>query len=168
QPGGGRVQQASGGALEGVLVPVAVLGEGLQGLPVAGAVQADEGLGDGVLLDVQGQAGEPLPEALEAGVGEGLGEGLQERLPVVEQLGSLQEAPPVFDGVRDVTATDILRTGGASGYPPLPTSDLLCRRARGHIFRKLLFKGPSCLSRAPSSCGPRGGPAPRSCCPRPG
>jgi len=88
------VEQRGGGAFEGVLVPVAVLGEGLQGLPVLCASQADEGLGDGVLLDVEDQPGEPLLEAGEAGVGEGVGAGQQQFLPEAEQLGSLHGAPP--------------------------------------------------------------------------
>ena len=61
--------------------PGAVLGEGLQGLPVAGALDGQDGLGDGVLLDVEGQGGDPLGEAAEAGLGEGPGEGAEQALP---------------------------------------------------------------------------------------
>ena len=74
---GSLIDQAGGDVFEGVLVPRAVLGKGLQGLPVLGPVQADERLGDGVLLDVEGQAGKPLGEELEAAVGEGGGAGAE-------------------------------------------------------------------------------------------
>src|SRR5262249_57560231 len=105
------------------------------------AGQGDQGLGDGVLLSVEDQAGQPLLEALEAGVGESVGKGFEESLPKGEQLGSLHEAPPVFKGVRGVVTTDILRTGGASGYPPLLASHDFSGHAKGHIFRKLLLSG---------------------------
>jgi hypothetical protein len=67
--------------LEEAAVPGAVLGEALQGLPVVHAVQADQRLGDGVLLDVEGQAGDPLDEALPAAAGEGRGQRQQDPLP---------------------------------------------------------------------------------------
>src|SRR4051812_42327807 len=60
----GQAVEAAGQALlEEAEVPTAVLGEGLEGLPVLHAVEADERLGDGVFLDVQGQAGGPLDES---------------------------------------------------------------------------------------------------------
>src|SRR5262249_37232758 len=124
QPPRGLVDRLRGGALQGVLVPVAVLGEGLQGLPVLGEAEADQGLGDGVLLDVEDQAGHPLLEAQEAGVGEGTGAGGQQRLPVVPQVASLPGAPPVFEVVSETSAAAILPTGGAVGHPQIPTPEV--------------------------------------------
>src|SRR5205807_2200727 len=95
-PAGGALQDPGGGALDGGAVPGAVRGEGLQGLPVLGAVAADEGLGDGVPFAVEGQAGEPLGEAAEAGAGEAAGVGGEQRLPQRPQLDSLHEAPPGY------------------------------------------------------------------------
>src|SRR5262249_60917273 len=82
-PGAARcaVQGAGQSPLQGHAVPGAVLGEGLQSLPIAGPADADEGLGDGVLLDVEGQAGDPLGEATPAGTSEAGGEGGEQRLP---------------------------------------------------------------------------------------
>src|SRR5262249_42082820 len=114
---GGGVDQAGAGLRKGVLVPGAVLGEGLQGLPVAGAAAADEGRGEGVSRDVASQAGQPFLEAAAAVDGEGVGTGVEAFLPVGPALGSLQEAPPVFRGVRGVVIADIRCTGAALGYP---------------------------------------------------
>src|SRR5205823_12535909 len=91
----------------------------LQGLPVAGAVEGDERLGDGVFLDVEGQAGEPLGEALEAGVGEGVGAGGEQVLPVVPELGSLHKAPPVSEEVGVVLP---LTSSARGGYRASTTS----------------------------------------------
>src|SRR5207248_4601692 len=101
-PGGVAVPGAVGPAAEGACqaplqeaeVPGAVLGEGLQGLPVGHAVQSDEGLGDGVLLDVEGQAGDPLDEALLAATGEAHSNRYQDGLPERPQLDSFHHAPP--------------------------------------------------------------------------
>src|SRR5262249_34404521 len=61
----GQVVEAAGQApLEEGEVPGAILGEGLQGLPVVDPGQADQRLGDGVSLDIEGQAGDPFDEAL--------------------------------------------------------------------------------------------------------
>src|SRR5262249_60820411 len=68
--------------------------EGMQGLPVLGAVQANEGLGDGLLLGVEGQAGDPLDEALLAAAGEADGDRQQDGLPERPQQSSLHRAPP--------------------------------------------------------------------------
>ena len=57
--------------------PDAVLGEGLEGFPVGDPLDGDDRLGDGVLLGVDGQCGDPLGEAEIAGSGEGRGEGLR-------------------------------------------------------------------------------------------
>src|SRR5262249_49237295 len=80
--------------LEEPQIPGAVLGEGLQGLPVGHPVQADEGLGDGVLFDVASQAGDPLDKALLAAAGEAHGERDQDGLPEQPQLGSFHHTPP--------------------------------------------------------------------------
>src|SRR5262249_33994784 len=90
--------------------PGAVLGKRLQGLPVVGAVDADEGLGDGVLLDVQRQSSDPLDEALLTSAGEAHSEGQQDGLPEQTQLGSFHLAPPGV-GLSAVT-TDRLAPGG--------------------------------------------------------
>ena len=67
----GQPFEASGqGILDQGEVPGAVLSEGLQGLPVLRSVQGDEGLGEGVFLDVEGKAGGPLDETLLAAPGE--------------------------------------------------------------------------------------------------
>src|SRR5207249_11641859 len=121
----------AGGAFEGVLVPVAVLGEGLQGVPVLCASQADEGLGDGVLLDVEDQSGEPLLEAGEAGVGEGVGAGQQQFLPEAEQLGSLHGAPPCL---RSSVVAQLLTTSARAVPFPIPRSNL---------------REPSCTAKTP-------------------
>src|SRR5262249_57793679 len=71
-----------------------VLGARLEGLPIADAVETDQGLGDGVLLDVQRQAGDPLDEALLAAAGEADGHGQDDGLPKGPQPGSLHRAPP--------------------------------------------------------------------------
>ena len=65
-PPGGRLDQASQAAGDLVGVPGAVLGERLQGLPVGRSLEGQDGLGDGVLLDVEGHGGDPLGEAAEA------------------------------------------------------------------------------------------------------
>src|SRR5262249_10674096 len=70
------------------------LGERLEGLPVVGSVQGNEGLGDGVLFDIEGQPGDPLDEALLAAVGKAIGKGQEDVLPQRPQLRSLHRAPP--------------------------------------------------------------------------
>ena len=52
-----------------------------KGLPVIDPVQPDVGLGDGVLLNVQGQPRGPLNEALLASLGKPHAEGEQNALP---------------------------------------------------------------------------------------
>src|SRR5512135_327835 len=81
EPPGGRLGEPGQGARDGPAAPGAVLGEGLQGLPVVGALDGRDRLGDGVFLDVQGQGGDPLGEAPVAGLGEGPGEGTEQALP---------------------------------------------------------------------------------------
>ena len=85
---GGVLQESGVGALSAG-VPGAVLGEGLQGLPVLGAVEADEGLGDGVFLDVERQSGAPDGEAAEAGASEAGGVGIELCLPERSRAGSV-------------------------------------------------------------------------------
>src|SRR6185369_7556597 len=78
---GGVLDQTGQAAGDGVGTPGPVLGEGLHRLPVGGPLDGQGGLGDGVLLDVEGQGGDPLGEATMAGSGEGPGEGLERCLP---------------------------------------------------------------------------------------
>src|SRR5580692_7540420 len=80
-PSGSVLQDLAGDPFYVVAVPGAVLGEGFQGFPVVGAFQSDEGLGDGVFLDIKGQSGEPLDEAVEAGPGKAVGVGGEDGLP---------------------------------------------------------------------------------------
>ena len=91
---GGLFQQVGQGPLDQLLVPVADLGEVLQLLPALFQAQGDEGLGDGVFLDVEGQPGDPDDEAAEAAGGEGRGEGGQQGLPEGPEQGSLHGTPP--------------------------------------------------------------------------
>ena len=49
---GSVFQELAGNAFDVVAVPGAVLGEGFQGFPVVGPFQSDEGLGDGVFLNI--------------------------------------------------------------------------------------------------------------------
>src|SRR5262249_20042916 len=58
---------------DAALVPAAVLGEGLQGLPGGGPLQRQGRLGDGVLLDVERQGGGPLGGAAGTAAGGGGG-----------------------------------------------------------------------------------------------
>src|SRR5579875_207074 len=67
EPAGSLLDQAGDRTLQSRLFPGTVLGEGLQGFPVLGSVQPDEGLGDGMFFDIEGQSGDPLGEASEAG-----------------------------------------------------------------------------------------------------
>src|SRR5262249_51093829 len=90
---GGVGEQFDRSAFDEWAVPAAILDEGLQGLPVGGQVEGDEGLGDGVFFDVEDQAGEPLDEASEAGAGEAAGEGGQQGLPDGPESGSVHGAP---------------------------------------------------------------------------
>ena len=80
-PTGGGLDQAGQVVGDAALVPAAVLGEGLQGLPGGGLLQGQDRLGDGVLLDVERHGGDPLGEAAEAAAGERAGEGLEQGLP---------------------------------------------------------------------------------------
>jgi len=75
-------------------LPGAILGECFQRLPVVDAVQGDQRLGDGVLLDVEGQAGDPLDETLPASSGKAEGKGQQDGLPERPQPVSVHHAPP--------------------------------------------------------------------------
>jgi hypothetical protein len=51
--------------------------------------EADEGLGDGMFLVVEGQAGGPLDEVAKAGLGEAVGVGLEQFLPQGTQVGNV-------------------------------------------------------------------------------
>src|SRR5262245_22718685 len=133
---GGLVNQVGGGAFEGVLVPGAVLGERLHGLPVLGAVQADQGLGDGVLLDIEYQAGQPLGEAAEAGVGEGIGARPEQRLPVSPQLRSLHRHLSWLGISALFKGADILATGGSLVDPPCRSGSTSNAGTRAHDFRE--------------------------------
>src|SRR5262249_61705269 len=108
--GGPAVEAAGQAPLEEGEVPGAILGEGLQGLPVADSAQADQRLGDGVFLDVEGQAGDPLDEALLAAAREADGDRQQDGLPEQPQLGSLHRTPP--EGGLSADTTDKLPAGG--------------------------------------------------------
>src|SRR5262249_42521244 len=77
--GGDQAGQVVGDA---ALVPAAVLGEGLEGLPGGGLLQGQDRLGDGVLLDVEDQGGDPLGEVAEAAATERAGEGGEQSLPM--------------------------------------------------------------------------------------
>src|SRR5439155_12287489 len=77
------------------VVPGSGFGEGLEGFPVLGAVETDERLGDSVFFDVEGQAGDPLAEAMPAGVGESPAERAQKFLPQRPYVVSLHTTPPV-------------------------------------------------------------------------
>ena len=66
---------------EEVGLPDGVLGEGLDGLPVVDPLDGGDRLGDGVLLDVEGQCGDPLDETTMSGACEGRAEGLEQSLP---------------------------------------------------------------------------------------
>ena len=91
----GLLQGLGGDLLDVADVPGAVLGEGLQGLPVVLASQADQGLGDGVLLVVEGQAGDPLGEAAEAAaVVEAAGVRGQQSLPQEPQSHNFHKHLP--------------------------------------------------------------------------
>src|SRR5512135_1593792 len=81
EPPRGRVGEPGQASGYGSAAPGAVLGEGLQGLPVVGAFDGQDRLGDRVLLDVQGQGGDPLGKAPTSRLGEGPGEGVEQVLP---------------------------------------------------------------------------------------
>src|SRR5262249_46265438 len=91
----GRVEQSGEAVDQQGLVPVAGFDERLQGLPVVRPVEGEQGLGDGVLLDVEGQSGDPLDEASPAGGGKGVAEGPEQGLPERPEEGSLHRTPPV-------------------------------------------------------------------------
>src|SRR5262249_1892259 len=95
-PVGGLFDKAGDGTLQDRLVPGTVLGEGFQRFPVLGSVQVGEGLGDGVFVDVEGQSGDPLGEAVESGCGEGRGAGLEQVLPVGPEQRSLHGHLPCW------------------------------------------------------------------------
>nr|WP_244884947.1 hypothetical protein [Singulisphaera acidiphila] len=61
-PPRGLLDRAGQGDGDPAGVPDAVLGEALQALPVVGPFDGDEALGDGVLLDVEGQGRDPFGE----------------------------------------------------------------------------------------------------------
>ena len=77
--GGGN--QPSQGPSDALRVPASVLGEGFQGFPVGGLLQGQDRLSDGVFLDVDGQGGDPLGEAMKATASEGPSEGVEQGLP---------------------------------------------------------------------------------------
>ena len=91
----GLVEQFGGDAFDGFLVPGTILGERLQRFPIHRPTQAHQTLGDGVLLDIEDQSGDPFAEALEAPVGERLREGGEEFLPMAPNLAKFHRAPPV-------------------------------------------------------------------------
>lgn len=64
-----------------VAMPGAVFGEALHGLPIIGAFDGEDALGDGMLLDVECQRGDPLGESEMSRGGEGPGEGSEQGLP---------------------------------------------------------------------------------------
>ena len=68
-----------------------ILGEGFQSLPVGDPLDDDNRLGDGVLLDIEVQSGDPLDEAAVARSGEGGCEGWEQALPERPEEGSLPD-----------------------------------------------------------------------------
>src|SRR5262249_39589481 len=105
-PGAARqvVQAAGQVALQETNLPMAVFGEGLQSLPVQHPVDADKGLGDGVLFDVEQQSDRPLDEASLAFAREARRQRHHEPLQQRPQSRTLHFAPPespwVFDAYR--------------------------------------------------------------------
>jgi len=73
---------------------VADFGERLQSFPIRDAVEADEGLGDGVFLDVEGQSEDPLDKAWPTARRERPDEGPEQVLPQGPEQGSLYTTPP--------------------------------------------------------------------------
>ena len=80
-PSGLLVDELRQCAGEGVGLPDGILGEGFQGFPVVEPLDGGDGLGDGVLLDIEGQCGDPLDEAAVAGSSEGGCKWFEESLP---------------------------------------------------------------------------------------
>ena len=78
---GGILQDLGIDAFDLVLAEGAVLGEGLQCLPVLGPVEPDEGLCDRGFLEVECQASAPEGEIPKAWAGEPSGVGVELRLP---------------------------------------------------------------------------------------
>ena len=74
-PAGGVLDQPGQDGRHGVGVPGSVLGEALQSPPIGGPFDGQDRLGDGVLLDVEGQRRDPLDETAVAEMGESPGEG---------------------------------------------------------------------------------------------
>jgi hypothetical protein len=83
-------------ALQQVFLPGAILGKALQRFPIRDAIEADQGLGDRMLFDVEGQASDPLDQAMLAGLGKAGGHLQRETLPDGPQLGSVHGAPPGY------------------------------------------------------------------------
>ena len=81
EPTRGRGAQASQGPVDQVLVPGPFSAEDFSSFQFVDAPQGEDGLGDGVFLDVEGQRGDPDDEAVETTAGEGPSEGLQQGLP---------------------------------------------------------------------------------------
>ena len=102
-PTRGGLDQAGQVVGDAALVPAAVLGEGLQGLPVGGPVDGGDRLGDGVLLDVDRHGGDPLGEPAEARPGERPGERLEQRLPEGPDERSFRMGRLLLRGQWDVT-----------------------------------------------------------------
>jgi hypothetical protein len=75
EPPRGCLREPGQGAGDRPAAPGAVLSEGFQGLPVLGTFDGQDGLGDGVLFDVQGQGGDPLGKVPMASLGKGPCEG---------------------------------------------------------------------------------------------
>jgi hypothetical protein len=77
QAAGVVLEQGVDDADQTIMIPGAILDKGLQGHPVVGLCGGEQGLGDGVLLDVEDQPGEPLDEAAKARGGEQGAQGVQ-------------------------------------------------------------------------------------------
>ena len=102
EPAGGGLDQPGQPPGNRIGAPGAVLGEALHRLPVVRPLQGQDGLSDGVLLDVKGHGGDPLGEAAESAVAEASGEGVHQVLPGGPDERSFgHDASPVLgpDGV---------------------------------------------------------------------
>src|SRR5512135_2610988 len=93
EPTGSGLQESGQRVLDLVCLPRSRPCEGLQRLPVVGAIQGEHGRGDGVLLDVQRQAGDPLDKAFPSGGGGTGGEREEQLLPQRPEQASLPGTP---------------------------------------------------------------------------
>ncbi len=57
---GAEIEQLGEAVFQQGLIPVPGFDKGFQNLPVIGAAEGDEGLGDGMFFDIEGQSGDPL------------------------------------------------------------------------------------------------------------